>query len=60
MPVDRPDINQLEDLDGMRVATQRGDYAEEFMEEAGINVTLVSTINFANAVLAVLGAKPMP
>lgn len=57
VPVDRPDITRLEDLDGLRVATQRGDYAEEFLEEAGIDVTLVSTINFANAVLAVLEGK---
>lgn len=55
VPADRPDINRLEDLDGLRVATQRGDYAEEFLQEAGIDITLVSTINFADAVLAVLG-----
>jgi len=57
VPIDRPDITRLEDLKGLRVATQLGDYAEDYLAKAGIDVTLVSTANFADAILAVLGGK---
>lgn len=57
VPVDRPDITRLQDLEGLRVATQRGDYAEEYLAKAGIDATLVSTVNFADAILAVLAGE---
>ncbi|WP_075880981.1 EAL domain-containing protein [Vreelandella massiliensis] len=51
---DRPDIARLSDLDGRRVATQRDDYAEEYLAESDIDVELVATRNFAEAAQAVI------
>jgi diguanylate cyclase (GGDEF)-like protein/PAS domain S-box-containing protein len=51
---DRPDIARLADLDGRRVATQRDDYAEEYLADSDIDVELVSTRNFAEAAQAVI------
>ncbi|MCL7929240.1 EAL domain-containing protein [Halomonas llamarensis] len=51
---DRPDIAQLQDLKGRRVATQRGDYAEEYLADTNLDIELVSTANFASAAQAVL------
>ncbi|MDR5898693.1 EAL domain-containing protein [Halomonas vilamensis] len=54
---DRPDMARLLDLDGRRVATQRDDYAEEYLEESDIEVELVSTRNFADAAQAVINGE---
>lgn len=51
---DRPDIAQLQDLKGRRVATQRDDYAEEYLAETGLDTELVTTANFAEAAQVVL------
>ena len=51
---DRPDITRLSDLQGKRIAIQRGDYAKEFLESQGIRFELVPTDNFAQATDAVI------
>ncbi|MFW3613952.1 EAL domain-containing protein [Billgrantia antri] len=52
--VERPDIARFEDLDGKRVATQRGDYAEGYLASLDIEVELVQTNDFAGAARAVM------
>ncbi|WP_218938123.1 EAL domain-containing protein [Billgrantia lactosivorans] len=52
--VERPDIALAEDLDGKRVATQRGDYAQEYLASRDIEVELVETDDFASAARAVM------
>lgn len=54
---DRPDITGLADLNGKRIAIQRGDYAKEFLEAKGIRFELVATENFAEATEAVLNDR---
>ncbi|QID17687.1 EAL domain-containing protein [Nitrogeniibacter mangrovi] len=54
---ERPDITDLADLDGKRIAMQRGDYAEEFLKSRGIGVTVVPTASFGAAVDAVLAGR---
>jgi polar amino acid transport system substrate-binding protein len=54
---DRPDIVRLEDLNGKRIAIQRGDYAREFLESKGIHFELVSTESFAQATDAVIAGN---
>lgn len=64
---ERPDIRTLQDLNGKRVAMQRGDYAGEFLEQEGIQYTIVPTDTFEEAVElviagladAVVGDKPI-
>ncbi|MEE4253203.1 MAG: transporter substrate-binding domain-containing protein [Desulfuromusa sp.] len=51
---DRPDIVRLEDLRGKRIAIQKGDYAEDFLDAKGIDFTTVPTQNFSEAVDAVI------
>lgn len=51
---DRPDITRLSDLQGKRIAIQRGDYAKDFLESQGIRFELVPTDNFAQATDAVI------
>ena len=51
---DRPDITSLRDLNGKRIAIQRGDYAKEFLEAQGITFELIATDNFAQATDAVI------
>ncbi len=50
---ERTDIVELSDLEGKRVAVQRGDYAIEFLREAGINVEFRYTGDFSSALNAV-------
>jgi signal transduction histidine kinase len=50
---ERTDIVELSDLEGKRVAVQRGDYAIEFLREAGIQVDFRYTDNFSSALNAV-------
>ncbi|QPP50907.1 MULTISPECIES: EAL domain-containing protein [unclassified Halomonas] len=52
--VERPDIARIEDLDGKRVATQRGDYAMEYLASRDIEVELIQTDDFAGAARAVM------
>ncbi len=54
---DCPDIARLEDLNGKRIAIQRGDYAKDFLESKGIVFELVPTENFAQATDAVLSGR---
>ncbi|WP_281184118.1 ATP-binding protein [Trichlorobacter lovleyi] len=51
---DRPDITGVKDLNGKRIAIQRGDYAKEFLEAQGIKFELVATDNFSQATDAVI------
>lgn len=51
---DRPDIHGLKDLNGKRIAIQRGDYAREFLEEKGVTFELAPTESFAQATDAVI------
>ncbi len=51
---ERTDIVELSDLEGKRVAVQRGDYAIEFLREYGINVDFRYTDNFSSALNAVV------
>jgi PAS domain S-box-containing protein len=54
---ERPDITRLEDLNGKRIAIQRGDYAKEFLESKGIPFELVPTDTFAQATDAVIAGN---
>lgn len=46
---DRPDIKNLKDLQGKTVAIQKGDYAEDYLRERGIEFRVRHTDNFAAA-----------
>ena len=46
---ERPDITSVEDLQGERIAMQRGDHAAEFLKSKGIVYDLVPTATFAEA-----------
>lgn len=50
----RPDIAMVSDLDGKRVATQRSDYAKEFLATLDLDFELVETDDFASAAQAVI------
>ena len=54
---ERPDITQLEDLQGKKIAMQKGDYADEFLHANGIEFELVPTATFAEAVDQVIALK---
>jgi PAS domain S-box-containing protein len=54
---ERPDIIGIEDLEGLRIAMQRGDYAQEFLAEAGISFDLVPTATFAEAADLVIAGE---
>ena len=54
---ERPDINSLKDLQGKRVAMQRGDYAEEFLKSQKIKFVLVPTETFDEATDLVIAGK---
>ncbi|MCD6292306.1 MAG: transporter substrate-binding domain-containing protein, partial [Deltaproteobacteria bacterium] len=47
---ERPDIITFKDLAGKRIAMQRGDYAEEFLQSKGIEYKLLAADSFAQAV----------
>lgn len=54
VPVERPDIVEMEDLEGKRIAIQQGDYAKNFLEEHGIEFRMIPTRDFAEATDAVI------
>lgn len=54
---ERPDITELRDLNGKRIAMQRGDYAAEFLKSNNIVYDLVPTGTFAEAVDMVVANK---
>lgn len=47
---ERPDIQDLEDLRGKRIAMQQGDYASEFLKSRQIEYEIVPTSTFAEAI----------
>lgn len=54
---ERPDINGLNDLQGKRIAIQRGDYAVDFLQSKNVTYDLVSTATFAEAVDKVVAGE---
>lgn len=54
---DRPDIASLADLQGKRIAIQRGDYAEEYLRTQGIAFATVPTDSFSEAAAAVIDGR---
>lgn len=54
---DRPDIKGLEELNGMRVAIQRGDYAQEFLDSKAIEYSPLFTDSFGEAVDKVISGE---
>lgn len=54
---ERPDIVQLRDLNGKRIAMQQGDYANSFLMKAGITFHIVATRDFAEATAAVVEGR---
>jgi len=54
VPIERPDIKGLEDLQGKTIAMQRGDYAEEFLGLQGINCQIHLTDSFREAIESVI------
>ncbi|WP_320055568.1 response regulator [Desulfuromonas thiophila] len=54
---DRFDIRGLADLQGKRIAMQRGDYASEFLAQQGIRFDWLATDSFAEASDAVIAAE---
>ncbi len=54
---ERPDITTVEDLQGKRVAMQRGDYAAEYLESRRIDYELVPTATFAEATDLVIAGE---
>jgi PAS domain S-box-containing protein len=54
---ERPDITSLADLQGKRIAMQRGDYAAEFLASKGIAYDLVPTATFAEAADRVIAGE---
>ncbi len=47
---ERPDIKELQDLNGKRVAMQQGDYAGDFLKSNNIPFTLIPTKTFTEAI----------
>ena len=54
---DRPDIKGLNDLPGKKIAIQRGDYAEDFLKDKGVDFTVLHTDNFTTAADMVIRGK---
>jgi len=54
VPSERPDIKELQDLNGKRVAIQHGDYAEDFLKSKNISYTLIPTKTFTEAINMVI------
>ena len=54
---ERPDIVQLRDLNGKRIAMQEGDYAYNFLVTAGVSFEKVPTRDFAEAAAAVIAGR---
>ncbi len=54
---ERPDIREPDDLEGKRIAMQRGDYAAEFLTARGITYELVPTASFAEAADRVIAGE---
>jgi signal transduction histidine kinase/ABC-type amino acid transport substrate-binding protein/BarA-like signal transduction histidine kinase len=54
---ERPDIVQLRDLNGKRIAMQQGDYAKNFLVSAGISFEKVATRDFSEATAAVIDGR---
>jgi len=54
---DRLDIRSVADLNGKRVAVQRGDYAIEYLAEANIFIEFVYTDDFRSALLLVAAGQ---
>jgi len=54
---DRPDIKDINDLRGKRIAMQAGDYAGDFMAEKGIESRIIYTKDFAQATDLVIEGK---
>jgi len=54
---ERPDISNLNDLQGKRIAMQRGDYAAEFLKSKNIEYVLVPTATFAEAADRVIAGE---
>ena len=54
---DRPDIRSVADLNGKRVAVQRGDYAIEYLTAASLFVEFVYTDDFRSALLLVASGQ---
>jgi len=57
VPVQRPDIVGLAGLNGKRIAIQQGDYANDFLEQQGIEFHLIPTRDFAEATDAVIQGR---
>ncbi len=51
------EIRTVNDLEGKRIAIQRGDYAEEFLKSGNINFILYPTESFEEAIFAVIDGK---
>jgi len=54
---ERPDIKEINDLQGKVIAIQAGDYAEEFLTAKNITCTFKYTKNFAEATDLVIAGK---
>jgi PAS domain S-box-containing protein len=54
---ERPDIKELEDLQGKTIAMQAGDYAQEFLEAKHLLGSLIFTPDFAAATDLVIAGK---
>lgn len=55
--VERPDIVQLKDLTGKRIAMQQGDYAYGFLAAAGVTFEMVPTRDFSEAITALIEGR---
>ncbi|MEA3545547.1 MAG: transporter substrate-binding domain-containing protein, partial [Thermodesulfobacteriota bacterium] len=54
---DRPDIKNMQDLNGKIIAIQKGDYAEDFLHEKQIDFTVLHANNFSEATDMVIQGK---
>lgn len=54
---ERTDILDLSDLDGKRIAVQRGDYAIEYLAEQGLTVSFLYTDDFPSALRMVVDGE---
>lgn len=54
---ERPDIVDLKDLQGKRIALQRGDYAADFLRDKGVAYRPVPTASFAEATARVIDGE---
>ncbi|THB80283.1 MAG: PAS domain S-box protein [Desulfobacteraceae bacterium] len=53
----RVDIKNVQDLEGMRIAIQKGDYAKEFLEGRDINFKHIPANDFSEAIDLLVGFK---